>query len=172
MSDGLIFFINLICVVVAEAIILIVYLLYYQNLAERNSKDVMAIIISKNHLNENCSEKEMIEHTYNYYSSDRFSNRASDLIGSVMYTFYWLFNFIMSICFIATIVYLCYYSTYTNGGSYILWIFVLIDILKYVSYFLLSNLTHLLTNRYPGEAKIARKNITLFFYSKPTKSAV
>lgn len=95
-----------------------------------------------------CSEK---------YSSEMFRNRISDFFGIIHMVWNWLTNVLLIVVFV---VVLWYTFTENKDNAVYSWFMPSLTIFSWAISFIFSSICHLLTGRYPGQAKATRKRVT------------
>lgn len=105
----------------------------------------------------------IIELTSERFSNDRFSNRFSDLCGSVRTIWDWLGSLFQIGVLIGVV-----WNTFTESLSNAIqaWWIVAIGLFFWIAGVLFALACRLLTGRYPGQAKKARKGIAEFLSTR------
>lgn len=105
----------------------------------------------------------IVELTSERFSNDRFSNRFSDLCGSVRTIWDWLGSLFQVGVLIGVV-----WNTFTESLSNAIhaWWIVAIGVFFWIAGVLFALACRLLTGRYPGQAKKARKGIAEFLSTR------
>tara|TARA_B100000446_G_C10530334_1_gene333464 strand:+ start:1333 stop:1863 length:531 start_codon:yes stop_codon:yes gene_type:complete len=88
------------------------------------------------------------------FSSDLFANRISDFCGAIRTIWGWLSNIVQAVVLIAV---LWYTLTDSTDNTVYAWFILGISIFSWLISVIFSLTCKLLTGRYPGQAKAARK---------------
>jgi TRAP-type uncharacterized transport system fused permease subunit len=91
------------------------------------------------------------------YSSEMFRNRISDFCGIIHMVWIWLVNVLLVV---VLVIVLWYTFTDSKDNAVYSWLIPSVTISSWIISFIFSSTCHLLTGRYPGQAKAARKGIT------------
>lgn len=105
----------------------------------------------------------IIEATYERFSNDHFSNRLSDLFGAVRTAWDWLGSLIQ-IGTLLGVVWCTITESVTNAIH--AWWIVAIGVFFWIAGGLFALTCRLLTGRYPGQAKKARKVMAEFLSAR------
>lgn len=105
----------------------------------------------------------IVELTSERFSNDRFGNRLSDLCGVVRTAWDWL-GWLLQICTFLGIVW--YTVTESLSNAINAWWIVAIGVFFWIAGVLFALTCRLLTGRYPGQAKKARKGVAEFLSAR------
>ena len=105
----------------------------------------------------------IVELTSERFSNDRFSNRFSDLCGAVRTVWDWLGS-LLQIGTLVGVVWMTVTESLTNAVH--AWWIVAIGVFFWIAGVLFALLCRLLTGRYPGQAKKARKGMAEFLSAR------
>ncbi|WP_460155931.1 hypothetical protein [Pseudomonas sp. S2_H10] len=111
---------------------------------------------------ENLSPR-IVALTSERYSNDRFSNRLSDLCGVVRAAWDWL-GWLLQVGTFVGVVWFTFTESLTNAVN--AWSIVAIGVFFWIAGVLFSQACRLLTGRYPGQAKKARKGMADFLNAR------
>jgi hypothetical protein len=115
----------------------------------------IALGLKLEELEEEINARKVLEYSSNKFSSDLFQNRISDLCGLIRILWVWMGNLTQLFIFLAA----CWYTYSDNLNSAIYaWGVVGAAIFFWLTSILFSLACKLLTGRYPGQAKAARKS--------------
>jgi len=114
----------------------------------------VALGVSVEDLDKEENARKLLKLSSDKFSSELFKNRLSDLCGLIRTVWGWLSNIIQAIVLIAVLWY-----TVTDGteNAVYAWFLLGISILSWLISVIFSLMCKLVTGRYPGQAKAARK---------------
>jgi len=110
----------------------------------------------------------IVELTSERFSNDRFGNRLSDLCGVVRTVWDWLGSFLQIAIFLGT-VWFTFTESLTNAVH--AWWIVAIGVFFWIAGVLFALTCRLLTGRYPGQAKKARKEMAEYLNARHKQTA-
>lgn len=135
---------------------------------ERNNRAVMQDLsirlgVAVEDLSDEKLSPRIVELTSERFSNDRFSNRFSDLCGAVRAVWDWLGS-LLQIGTLVGVVWMTVTESLTNAVH--AWWIVAIGVFFWIAGVLFALLCRLLTGRYPGQAKKARKGMAEFLSAR------
>lgn len=135
---------------------------------ERNNRAVMQDLsirlgVAVEDLSDEKLSPRIVELTSERFSNDRFSNRFSDLCGAVRTVWDWLGS-LLQIGTLVGVVWMTVTESLTNAVH--AWWIVAIGVFFWIAAVLFALLCRLLTGRYPGQAKKARKGMAEFLSAR------
>ncbi|MGE8184056.1 MULTISPECIES: hypothetical protein [unclassified Pseudomonas] len=135
---------------------------------ERNNRAVMQDLsirlgVAVEDLSDEKLSPRIVELTSERFSNDRFSNRFSDLCGAVRTVWDWLGS-LLQIGTLVGVVWMTVTESLTNAVH--AWWIVAIGVFFWIAGVLFALLCRLLTGRYPGQAKKARKGMAEFLSAR------
>lgn len=127
--------------------------------ADRIQKQVaeeasVALGISVEDLDKEENARKLLKLSSEKFSSELFKNRLSDLCGLIRTVWGWLSNIVQAVVLIGV---LWYTVTDSAGNAVYAWFLVGISFFSWLISVIFSLMCKLLTGRYPGQAKAARK---------------
>ena len=114
----------------------------------------LALGISVEDLDKEENARKILSLSASKFSSELFKNRLSDFCGTIRTVWGWLSNIIQAIVLIAV---LWYTVTDSTKNAVYAWSLLGISIFAWLTSVIFSLICKLLTGRYPGQAKAARK---------------
>lgn len=138
-----------------------------RNLKLLNEEASLALGISIHELDNNPEHiPKVIQFVSTRFSNELLRNRLSDLCGLIRSIWGWLCLILQAGIFIAVIWY-----TFTDdlGIAVYAWVIIPLELLFWVISIGFSLLCKLLTGRYPGQAKQARKSLVNFIRDEDAK---
>lgn len=135
---------------------------------ERNNRAYMQDLairlgVAVEELTDEKLSSKIVEVTSERFSSDRFSNRLSDLCGGVRTVWVWLGS-LLQIGALLGVVW--YTATESLTNAIYAWWIVAIGVFFWIAGVFFSLVCRLLTGRYPGQAKKARKGMAEFLSAR------
>ena len=135
---------------------------------KRNNRAVMQDLsirlgVAVEDLSDEKLSPRIVELTSERFSNDRFSNRFSDLCGAVRTVWDWLGS-LLQIGTLVGVVWMTVTESLTNAVH--AWWIVAIGVFFWIAGVLFALLCRLLTGRYPGQAKKARKGMAEFLSAR------
>jgi hypothetical protein len=135
---------------------------------ERNNRAVMQDLsirlgVAVEDLSDEKLSPRIVELTSERFSNDRFSNRFSDLCGAVRTVWDWLGS-LLQIGTLVGVVWMTVTESLTNAVH--AWWIVAIGVFFWIAGVLFALLCRLLTGRYPGQSKKARKGMAEFLSAR------
>jgi hypothetical protein len=114
----------------------------------------VALGISVEDLDKEENARKLLKLSSDKFSSELFVNRISDFCGLIRTVWGWLSNIVQALVLIAV---LWYTVTDSTGNAVYAWFLVGVSISTWIVSVIFSLICKLLTGRYPGQAKAARK---------------
>ena len=138
-----------------------------QRLALEETSQALGITIEE--LDNDERILEIIQFSSSRFSSELFRNRFSDLCGLIRISWGWLGATLQ----LVIMIFVVWYTINDDLGIAIYaWSIVAVELFFWIASVLFALACKLLTGRYPGQAKQARKSITEFIKNQRAKQVV
>ncbi len=116
----------------------------------------LGIIITKDNFNDKGVEQKITQHLSDRFSDELIKNRIPDFIGTLLTIWIWIGEFVSFAILITTL-----WNSFSENSEYAIyaWFIVGVSILFWIVSVISSIVCKIITGRYPGQAKAARKEL-------------